>query len=291
MKSRRHWGYYLKISLAVVFQLALALILLTGYFINRFTNSMLQPVRIPVSGDLLKSKDIPYENIKLTTRDGVQLSAWYTPSTNGAVILVAHGYNDNRLENLHVMFAQNGYGVLSWDFRAHGESEGDFSSLGYFEQLDVEAALDYALIQKDIEHIGAWGGSMGGASVILTAAKRKEIEAVVADSAFASLEDVLRGNIPYDFLFPLLAASSEYHSGADIEAVRPVDQIASISPRAVLIIDGAEMSFPQRLYDAANEPREIWTEMGIPHLGMLANSPKKYEKNVIQFFNKWLLGK
>jgi uncharacterized protein len=287
MKNRRPWGYYLKILLAVVLHLAFALILLSGYFINRFTNSMLHPVRIPVSGDLLKSKNIPYETIKLTTRDGVQLSAWYTPPTNGAVILVAHGYNDNRLENLHAMFAQNGYGVLSWDFRAHGESEGDFSSLGYFEQLDVEAALDHALAQEGVEHIGAWGGSMGGAAVILTAARRKEIEAVVADSAFSSLEDVLRGSM-HDLLFPLVAVFSEYYTGADIEAVSPVQQIGKIGPRAVLIIDGAEMNSPQLLYDGANEPREIWTEQGIPHLGMLGKYPKKYEKNVIDFFDQYL---
>ena len=50
----------------------------------------------------------------------------------------------------------------------------------------------YALKQPDVEHVGAWGGSMGAATVILTAAKHPEIEAVVSDSAFPSLEDVMR---------------------------------------------------------------------------------------------------
>jgi pimeloyl-ACP methyl ester carboxylesterase len=89
-----------------------------------------------------------------------------------------------------------GYGVLAWDFRAHGDSGGDMSTLGYYEQLDAEAALDYALAQEGVEHVGAWGGSMGAATVILTAAKRVEIEAVVADSAYPTLEDVLKVNFP-----------------------------------------------------------------------------------------------
>lgn len=256
---------------------------------------MIHPRRIPPTGDALKNEQIPYQDIKLTTSDGVQLAAWYTPPENGAVILVAHGYGDNRPENIYTLLARNRYGVLAWDFRAHGESGGDLSTLGYHEQLDVEAALDYVLAQKDVEHIGAWGGSMGGASVILTAAKRMEIEAVVADSAFLSLEDVLRSSMPYDFLYPWVAAYGEYQSGGNIRAVSPMREIGRISPRAVFIIDGwsgdqKEMSSPYRLYDAADEPKEIWTEEGIAHMGMFSTFPNKYENKVIQFFDEWLLG-
>ena len=68
--------------------------------------------------------NIPYQEIELTTKDGIKLAAWYTTAdaskAMAAVILVAHGYNANRPEDIYVMFAQNGYGVLAWDFRAHG---------------------------------------------------------------------------------------------------------------------------------------------------------------------------
>ena len=137
---------------------------------------------------------------------------------------------------------------------------------------------------------------MGAATVILTAAKRTEIEAVVADSAFPTLEDVLKVNLPFDFLIPFAMISGKYHSSADVNEVRPVDEIGKISPRAVFIIDGWEgvaviMNSPSRLYDAANEPKQIWVEQGVPHLGMLANNPEKYKKQVIEFFDEWLLGK
>ena len=52
---------------------------------------------------------------------------------------------------------EHGYGVLAWDFRAHGASGGDTCSLGYYEQLDAEAALDYALAQPGVKHIGRVG--------------------------------------------------------------------------------------------------------------------------------------
>jgi pimeloyl-ACP methyl ester carboxylesterase len=209
------------------------------------------------------------------------------------VILVAHGYDGSRPEDIYVMFAKHGYGVLAWDFRAHGQSSGDTCSLGYYEQFDVEAALDYVLKQTDVKHIGAWGGSMGAATVILTAAKHPEIEAVVSDSAFPSLEDVMRLNTPIKIMQPFVLFFGGWLSGAKINQVRPVDEIAKISPRAVFIIDGWDgaaiaMNSPYRFFDAADEPKQLWVEEGVPHLSMFGKDPIGYEKRVIGFFDEYL---
>jgi fermentation-respiration switch protein FrsA (DUF1100 family) len=206
---------------------------------------------------------------------------------------VVRWYNGNRPEDIYAMLAKHGYGVLAWDFRAHGQSGGDTCSLGYYEQLDVEAALDYALNQSDVEHIGAWGGSMGAATVILTAAKHPEIEAVVSDSAFPSLEDVMRLNTPIKIMQPYVLFFGEQLSGAKINQVRPVDEIGKISPRAVFIIDGWDgsavaMNSPYRFLDAAGEPKQLWVEEGVPHLTMYTNDPTGYEKRVIGFFDEYL---
>jgi fermentation-respiration switch protein FrsA (DUF1100 family) len=240
--------------------------------------------------------NIPYQEIELTAKDGVKLAAWYTPphaEGSGAVILVAHGYNGNRPENIYTLFAKHGYGVLAWDFRAHGQSGGDTCTLGYYEQLDVEAALDYALAQPNVKHIGAWGGSMGAATVILTASKHPEIEAVVSDSAFPALEDVMRLNTPIKIMQPFVMFFGEWQSGSEMDQVRPVDEIGKISPRAVFIIDGWEgsaitMNSPYRLFDAAVDPKKLWVEDGVPHLGMYGNDPAEYEKRVIGFFDEYL---
>jgi fermentation-respiration switch protein FrsA (DUF1100 family) len=288
--------YYLNLFLALIFQLFLAFLFLTAYYADQWTQSMLHPTRVTSTGRSLFAAHIPYQNIKLTTADGLELAAWYTPPKNGVLILVAHGYDNSRPEDIYLLLAAQGYGVLAWDFRAHGESDGSISTLGYNEQLDVEAALNFALAQNGVEHVGAWGGSMGAATIILTAAKHPEIEAVVADSAFPTLEDVLKVNIPSQFLLPFAMASGKYHSGVDVKDVRPVDEVGKISPRAVFIIDGwkgeaVTMNSPYRLYAAANEPKKIWVENGVPHLGMLANDPEKYKNQILEFFDEWLLEK
>jgi fermentation-respiration switch protein FrsA (DUF1100 family) len=79
-----------------------------------------------------------------------------------------------------------------------------------------------------------------------------------------------------------------------VDAMRPVDEIARISPRPVFIIQGlADGSIPagsaQRLYDAAGEPRLLWLETGIGHMGMYPADPEGYESRVIGFFDTYLL--
>jgi pimeloyl-ACP methyl ester carboxylesterase len=240
--------------------------------------------------DTPASQGIPYEEAVLITSDGLALRAWYTPPQNSVVVLVAHAHNGARPTDMHSLFARHGYGVVSWDFRAHGESEGEVCSFGYYEVLDVEAALDFALSQPEVERVAAWGGSMGGATVIMAAARRSEIEAVVADSAFALLEDELNVMVRLEWMRPLIRFFGEREAGVRIDDVRPEDVIGQISPRPVFIIQG--LSDPMipvntggRLYEAAGDPRTLWSEENVGHLSMIDAFPEEYEDRIIEFLD------
>jgi uncharacterized protein len=292
-RNQSRLRYWLNLTTITVLSFALTFFILIIYASNRWVQSYLHPVRNISTGASLDENNISYQEIELTTKDGINLAAWYTPPQNGAVILVAHGYDGSRPENIYIMLAKNGYGVLAWDFRAHGQSGGKTCSLGYYEQLEAEAALDFVHSQLDVKHIGAWGGSMGAATMILTAAKYTEIEALVSDSAFPSLEDVMRLNTPIKIMQPFALFFGEWQSNSEVDQVRPVDEIGKIDPRAVFIIDGWEgaavaMDSPHRLFDAAGEPKQLWIEEGVPHLTMYDSDPTGYEKRVIGFFDEYL---
>jgi dipeptidyl aminopeptidase/acylaminoacyl peptidase len=229
--------------------------------------------------------------VTLDTADGLTLAAWYTPPANGAIILVGHGYGRARLVDVHSLFARHGYGVLSWDFRAHGDSQGKLCTFGYYEVLDVEAALDYVLAQPDGKWIGIWGGSLGGIAAIRAAARRPEIRAIIADSTPATLEGSLQSETLPAIFRPFVRAIGEREMGIRTHQVRPVDEIGRISPRPVLIIQGtAESRMPvnsgQRLYDAAGEPRSLWLVDGSDHLEARLVRPEEYERRVIEFLNQ-----
>ena len=258
-------------------------------------NNALHPPRIVPPGNTLRESRIKFKPLDLITKDGIRLSAWYTPPRKGAVILLAHGYGDNRPEWVHAMLAKKGYGVLSWDARAHGESDGEISTVGYLEVLDVKAALDFVLAQPDVNHIGAWGGSMGGATLIRATAQFPEIEALFVDSSFSSLNDEFDYLVPYPVINPLAKFLAEWQTGFSIRDLNLVEDIARISPRPVYIVHskGDTVAPPdsgEELFNAANEPRYLWVEENAAHLAIYLDNPRRYQRRLIGFFDEWLLG-
>jgi fermentation-respiration switch protein FrsA (DUF1100 family) len=288
----RYWLNLLGAFFIIVISGFMGLVVNLSY---KQAHAYMRPARQYPTGEFLRTNNVQHENIGLTTEDGLKLAAWYTPPKNGIVILVAHGHASARPEDIYALFASHGYGVLAWDFRAHGDSEGDFTSLGYYEVLDVKAALDYARAQPGVKHVGGWGGSMGAATMIRSAAKHPEIEAIVADSAFPTLVDELDFRVPFPVIRPLIGFFAEWQTGFDMNDVRPVDDVALISPRPIFFIQGMQdgaipANSAQRIYDAAGEPKQLWMEPDAIHLGMYSSHPDKYTEKVIGFFDQYLAG-
>ncbi|MGE5464274.1 MAG: alpha/beta hydrolase [Syntrophothermus sp.] len=259
-------------------------------------NKALHPPRLIPPGNTLRKYKVSYQPVDLVTEDGIRLAAWYTPPRNGAVILLAHGYGDNRPEWVYEMLARKGYGVLAWDARAHGESGGEISTIGYLEVLDVKAAMEYALAQPGVEHLGAWGGSMGGATMIRAAAQFSQIEALFVDSSFDSLDEEFDFLVPYPLINPLAKWIARFETGISIREVNPLDEIDKISPRPVYIVHStADIVAPpdagEKLYNAAREPRFLWQEKNAAHLAIYLDNPRRYQRRLVDFFNEWLLGK
>ena len=280
--------FAIKITIAVV----IAVIVASAIELN----DALHPPRIIPQGKTLRKYKIDYRAVDLITEDGIRLSAWYTPPQNGAVILLAHGYGNKRPEWVYALLAKKKYGILAWDARAHGESEGNISTIGYLEVLDVKAALEYVQAQSGVEHIGAWGGSMGGATIIRAAAQFPQIEAVFIDSSFTSLEDEFNYLVPYPVINPVAEFIITTGTGVRLDNISPLNDIARISPRPVYIVQGmADVVAPpdsgEKLYNAAGEPRFLWEQENVPHLSMYLDNPRRYQRRLLDFFDEWLLGK
>jgi fermentation-respiration switch protein FrsA (DUF1100 family) len=294
MNKKRVYSWVKSIfRFAVTTILVLIGLLVVAGFVE--VNKALHPPRLIPPGNTLRKYEIPYQSVSLVTEDGIRLAAWYTPPKNGVVILLAHGYGDNRPEWVYEMLAKKKYGVLAWDARAHGESGGEISTIGYLEILDVKAALNFALVQPDVKHIGAWGGSMGAATIIRAAATYPQIEAVFVDSSFDSLDDELDYLVPYPFLTPLAKLIAKAKTGINLDEVSPLADIGRISPRPVFIVHStADIVAPpdagQKLFEAAKEPRFLWVEQNAPHLAIYLENPRRYQRRLVGFFDEWLLG-
>ena len=136
-----------------------------------------------------------YETLTLTTSDGLDLDAWYHPSRNGAaVLMLSGGSGDIRGTISHAqMLVRHGYGVLLFSGRGTGDSDGTPNSYGWGREKDAAAALDYLATRKDVQpgRVGALGLSTGADMAIDIAARRGDVNAVVADGTAAiGYEDV-----------------------------------------------------------------------------------------------------
>ncbi|MEK7324278.1 MAG: alpha/beta fold hydrolase [Chloroflexota bacterium] len=249
--------------------------------------------------------NLPYEDVTLTTGDGLKLAAWYVPSQNGAAVLALHGYHSTRDEMLNEakLLADHGYGALIIEARAHGYSEGELITFGLKEALDARAGLDYLLARPDVDpdRIGALGNSQGAVTLLLATAQYPEIKACVGNSPYASLQDEIATGVkafagldPFPFA-PLIQFFAEREAGFTAEAVAPINHIAQISPRPVFLMQGgSDATIPtdsgQRLYDAAGEPKELWFDAELGHVQFDTKRPEEYERRVIEFFDEYLLG-
>jgi fermentation-respiration switch protein FrsA (DUF1100 family) len=187
-----------------------------------------------------------------------------------------------------------GYNVLLFDTRAQGSSEGSYIGLGYLEVLDVHAAVDFILSQSTQERIGIMGYSMGAVAAIVAAAEDTRIQAVAAISPFASLRDTVEHRLRrVRAVAPVLIWWGERVTGLDVDILRPVDAVARLAPRPILIMHaGDDAMVPpdsgQRLFDAAAEPKELWFVPGVAHVDFRQVIPTAYRQKIIGFFTQSL---
>ncbi len=135
-------------------------------------------------------------SILFHTADGTLLSGdfWAQPQP-APTIIICHGYRINRtvLRPVAALEYKHGYNVLLFDFRGHGESESIATSGGNAEIRDLEAAIVVARQQAETipGKIVIHGFSMG-ASVALLLDPQPDIAAIIADSPYARLDEILK---------------------------------------------------------------------------------------------------
>ncbi len=142
---------------------------------------------------------LAYTSFNVTTEDGVVLKGWEIEPSNSersAVIILMHGYTsckaDPRLLNVSKALSLMGYRVVTFDFRAHGESGGDKTTIGPLEaRYDAPAVIDYVAAKYPDRPIVLMGYSMGAVVAIMAGAEDPRVTAVVADSPYPVLDTVI----------------------------------------------------------------------------------------------------
>lgn len=241
-----------------------------------------------------------FETLALELPDGVRLAGWYIPAQNGAAVILLHGYGSSRMNVLFQAEAlsRHGFGVLAYDQRASGESEGRWRTWGAQDVLDLETMLAYlqARPEVDPERIGVFGHSTGAEIALHAAARYPALRAVVADGpGWSAPSDFRPRNLRERFLHspaPLVLGLIDLVSGSP--GTSPLLEAApQIAPRPLLLISaGTDIErYQAELYlEAAGATAEHWNIPEAQHGGGPASRPVEYEEKLVAFFTEALPG-
>ena len=230
-----------------------------------------------------------------TASDGVDLEGWYRPSRNGASVLMISGGGGNRRSTLRhaKMLVRHGYGVLVYDPRGTGNSEGTINSYGWGWEKDADAAIDFLATRADVEpgRIGALGLSTGADMAIDVAGRRSD---VARRRRRRLRRDRLRGHQgvhrrparPRQPMWVLFKAIEVIQGRSGPEASL-ADQIARTRAPNLLISAGKAEKEWGELYDRAGGARsELWYLPKAGHTAALRQYPEAYEQRVVAFLDR-----
>lgn len=299
--------YFVYSTLLVFLVAHLMSIVAVGFFIHFSWQKFFGGVRIP---DCLKHYEV--EDICLTIDDGINISAWFMKSPvnhKGKAIVLVHGFNVSRmsLADEACLFLENGFHVLMYDQRSHGNSSFARCSFGRGESADFVEALRFLQNHPDVDNkqIMALGASSGAASIMYAIAQHdlsSDLRAAIFEGAFSRTQPIPmhfmkhRMNLPFFlrywiYLFVLVPAWYIFSNGqspwsAPVEIADKLDSVPTFMIWGVndIVVPRCAM---QELYNAINSPKDVWWIENGGHDLAIRHFPEQYQERVIQFINHY----
>ena len=201
-----------------------------------------------------KIVSLPYESVRITSRDGLSLFARYYHVRDGAPLEIQfHGYKSIAVRDFSASGEgcyRDGYNLLLVDQRAHGNSEGRVISFGIKERFDCLDWIDYAVERFGREQkIILYGISMGAATVLMAAGESlpDNVVGVIADCPYSSPIDIIarvarRMHIPVPITKIIAPLGARLFGGFSLSECTPLEAIERAQV-PVLLFHGEADSF------------------------------------------------
>ncbi|MFK7819105.1 MAG: alpha/beta hydrolase [Planctomycetaceae bacterium] len=243
------------------------------------------------------------EEFQLTSASGATIAGWFitAPDTNGAnaTIVLFHGIRGSRgsmVSRAHLLHAA-GFAVVMIDLQAHGESSGEFISVGHLERHDVEAAVAFARERTPDHRIAVIGQSLGGASTLM--ADNLNLDAIVLEAVFPTLREAIFNRVSEKF-GPLshipawsLLAQFPIRLGFSANEIQPIQRLPAMRCPTQILCGSVDPHTPltesRAMFEAACEPKQLVIFEGAGHTDFLKYDEALYSREVIGFLTKHLV--
>ena len=304
---------YILIGASILFILGFAAVEI-GYHVMGFSSHVsYSTVRDPADYGI-----VAYNSF-VKTDDGESIWISDVPLPDGktpkACVIILTGIQQPSVTSFYShskFFQENGYSSVLMEVRGHGDSSGDEITFAYKEHEDVEAVVEYVKEKYPNTKIVLFGMSMGGAVVLNSFGRIKDVDGVIAMSAYSSWEDACMATLKEvqipDYMCDVLKVFIRIHDfityGVDSVKNDPVKQIANHRNRPVFLVHASgDYTVPvenfERNKDAVsgNKNLSTWVRDTGAHFivngNRLANitDDVEYCQNVLAFLEKHFSGK
>lgn len=212
---------------------------------------------------------------------GVRLRGWRCapPGAPRGTVVYLPGIADNRASAYWAIrrLVPRGFEVIAYDGRAHGESEGQYCTYGFYEKLDLSSVLNTVHARP----VALVGTSLGAAVALQAAAGDNRIAAVVAAETFSSLRSIARHRAPRlltDSMIQQAFQAAERIARFKVDEVSPLAAAARIRIPVLLLHGEQDRETPpehsRQVFAALSGPKQLIIVPGAKHDGAL--NPKTW---------------
>ena len=310
---------YIVIALIVL----AALYLISCYFI---AGTIIHLNRQPVPKNP-KDYGMDFENVEYKATDGVTLRGWLIPGSSKKLVIMTHVggltkygstvkyRNLTKLYNKEIEFLKtaihlhkNGYWVLTFDFRNHGESDPSpnrgIAGVGLYEYQDIIAAMNFIKSRKNLRDMGIGFVSFctGANSTIIAMSKKPEVfekvKCLIAIQPI-SMEVFIRTYVKRIFtpviarlLLPMIKKFVVWRGADPLEKMSPKEYVKDIKVPTLYVQarndPWTELSDIQGFYEDTTEPKEFYWIEGTTHRFDTYKYFQDKPEKILEWLNEWL---
>jgi alpha-beta hydrolase superfamily lysophospholipase len=299
--KRKYWIFC---SIAFLFLLSVSAVFYIPYVVAEVKNPVAALFNEHLSGVHRPDFDaygLHGKKMVFTTRDSLQLAAYLIRTEQKAkgTVIALHGYRSNKNKYLPVAsyFIEAGYHFAALDLRGHNESEGSFTGFSYYEKNDVSDFIDYLEKHENIRPpFILYGHSVGAATALAVAAENKDVNVLILESIFTSLEDIIPNYIRFytgieiDSIPEEISETVFNSADVPLKKIRPVDLADQINIPVLFIHGRRDEKVPlqeaREVYNRINGPKSFIVIDSATHNTLWQKGGQDYFKRIIGFIEK-----
>ncbi|MBQ3530586.1 MAG: alpha/beta hydrolase [Oscillospiraceae bacterium] len=245
---------------------------------------------------------VPFEEVSITTFDGLKLFARYYHLSDSAPLQIQfHGYRSTAVRDFSGGFSlarKMGRNLLVVDQRAGGKSEGTTICFGIKEKYDCLEWIKYALERFGDVPIMLTGVSMGAATVLMASELDlpKNVKCIVADCPYSSPEEIIalqckEMGIPPKIGMPFVRLGARLFGNLKLSG-EGAEKAVRNTKVPILLVHGEEDDFvpcymSEKIYSANPKMITFETFPNAAHGVSFLVDTERYEKLYYSLFEKY----